>query len=225
MQRHGIQLGTSAISYIRTSAGYVADSARNAFPVGFEIDRARNMLRDLEPDVRENMYAIAKEKVEIKNLNSFRAVHRSLAYEIERQSAVLAAAGQVKQDTMGWHEGRRQTFSQRGKEEAHDYRYFPDPDLLLKHLLSAYDEIEQAVGGKTATGRARVGSDKKRRRRTKPDAAEKPASRGKRTSREKKRKGAAKKKASGKATASRRPAARPGSKKDRGPGASGGAGS
>ncbi len=68
-------------------------------------------------------------KVEIKNLNSFRAVRNALAYEIERQSALLAAGGEVEQVTMGWleHEGR--TYVQRSKESAHDYRYFPEPDL------------------------------------------------------------------------------------------------
>ncbi len=68
-------------------------------------------------------------KVEIKNLNSFRAVLRSLQYEIERQTRVLQAGGRVQQVTMGWDEAREATFEQRGKEEAHDYRYFPEPDL------------------------------------------------------------------------------------------------
>ncbi len=68
-------------------------------------------------------------RTEIKNLNSFRALADSIEYEIERQSAVLDAGGKVIQDTMGWSESRRMTISQRGKEEAHDYRYFPEPDL------------------------------------------------------------------------------------------------
>jgi len=68
-------------------------------------------------------------RTEIKNLNSFRALTDAIAYELQRQSEVLAAGGQVVQDTVGWNEHRRQTFSQRGKEEAHDYRYFPEPDL------------------------------------------------------------------------------------------------
>lgn len=68
-------------------------------------------------------------KVEIKNLNSFRAVYRSLEYEIARQIRVLEAGGQVAQVTMGWDENREVTFQQRAKEEAHDYRYFPEPDL------------------------------------------------------------------------------------------------
>jgi aspartyl-tRNA(Asn)/glutamyl-tRNA(Gln) amidotransferase subunit B len=68
-------------------------------------------------------------RTEIKNLNSFRALTDSIEYEIQRQSAVLDAGEKVFQDTMGWNESKRKTFSQRGKEEAHDYRYFPEPDL------------------------------------------------------------------------------------------------
>ncbi len=77
-------------------------------------------------------------RTEIKNLNSFRALTDALAYEIERQSAILSAGSLVVQDTMGWHEGRRQTFSQRGKEEAHDYRYFPEPDLPPLEIDAAW---------------------------------------------------------------------------------------
>jgi aspartyl-tRNA(Asn)/glutamyl-tRNA(Gln) amidotransferase subunit B len=68
-------------------------------------------------------------RTEIKNLNSFRAMTDSIEYELERQAAVLDAGEKVVQDTMGWSESKRKTFSQRGKEEAHDYRYFPEPDL------------------------------------------------------------------------------------------------
>ncbi len=68
-------------------------------------------------------------KVEIKNLNSFRAVERSVKYEIERQTAVLESGEKVKHETRGWDEGTQKTFSQREKEMAHDYRYFPEPDL------------------------------------------------------------------------------------------------
>ncbi|NOZ50413.1 MAG: Asp-tRNA(Asn)/Glu-tRNA(Gln) amidotransferase subunit GatB [Chloroflexi bacterium] len=68
-------------------------------------------------------------KVEIKNLNSFRAVRNALEYEIRRQSAVLATGGQVEQVTMGWLEHAGRTYVQRSKESAHDYRYFPEPDL------------------------------------------------------------------------------------------------
>jgi aspartyl-tRNA(Asn)/glutamyl-tRNA(Gln) amidotransferase subunit B len=68
-------------------------------------------------------------RTEVKNLNSFRALERSIVYEIDRQSRILAAGGAVEQETLGWSEARGQTYSQRSKEEAHDYRYFPEPDL------------------------------------------------------------------------------------------------
>ncbi|PWH14538.1 MAG: Asp-tRNA(Asn)/Glu-tRNA(Gln) amidotransferase GatCAB subunit B [Ardenticatenia bacterium] len=68
-------------------------------------------------------------KVEIKNLNSFRSVRNAIAYEIERQTRLLEDDGQVTQVTMGWDEAAGVTRPQRSKEEAHDYRYFPEPDL------------------------------------------------------------------------------------------------
>jgi aspartyl-tRNA(Asn)/glutamyl-tRNA(Gln) amidotransferase subunit B len=66
---------------------------------------------------------------EIKNLNSFRALARSTAYEIEDQIATMEVGGTVVQQTMGWNEAQEVTVPQRGKEHAHDYRYFPEPDL------------------------------------------------------------------------------------------------
>jgi aspartyl-tRNA(Asn)/glutamyl-tRNA(Gln) amidotransferase subunit B len=68
-------------------------------------------------------------KVEVKNLNSFRAVFRALEYEIERQAQMLDHGERIQQETRGWVEERGVTVTQRTKEEAHDYRYFPEPDL------------------------------------------------------------------------------------------------
>ncbi len=79
-------------------------------------------------------------KVEVKNLNSFRSVRNAIAYEIERQSQILASGRVVEQVTMGWDEERLCTVFQRSKEYAEDYRYFPEPDLPPIELSSA--EVE-----------------------------------------------------------------------------------
>jgi len=79
-------------------------------------------------------------RTEIKNLNSFRGMTRALAFEIERQIQILTSGEQVKQETVGWDEARGITFSQRGKEEAHDYRYFPEPDLPPLYIDPAWVE-------------------------------------------------------------------------------------
>jgi len=68
-------------------------------------------------------------KIEVKNLNSFRAVRQALAYEVERQTAILESGGQVDQVTLGWDENNHRTVLQRVKEGSSDYRYFPEPDL------------------------------------------------------------------------------------------------
>src|SRR5215204_2504362 len=68
-------------------------------------------------------------KVEVKNMNSFRAVERALRYEHNRQLEILRNGGRIEQETRGWVEDRGVTVGQRTKEQAHDYRYFPEPDL------------------------------------------------------------------------------------------------
>jgi aspartyl-tRNA(Asn)/glutamyl-tRNA(Gln) amidotransferase subunit B len=85
-------------------------------------------------------------KVEIKNLNSFRAVQRSLEFEIERQTAALDRGERIAQETRGWVDERGVTVTQRSKEEAHDYRYFPEPDLPPLFIQRAWlDELRQRL--------------------------------------------------------------------------------
>lgn len=74
-------------------------------------------------------HELSPTRVEIKNLNSLRALVHACEYEIARQTRIWESGGIVEQETMGWDETRNQTYTQRSKEEAHDYRYFPEPDL------------------------------------------------------------------------------------------------
>ncbi len=85
-------------------------------------------------------------KVEVKNLNSFRAVRSAIAYEYERQVAVIEAGGTIEQVNMGWDEAGQRTVLQRSKESAEDYRYFPDPDLPPLHVSRQWvDEIAASL--------------------------------------------------------------------------------
>jgi aspartyl-tRNA(Asn)/glutamyl-tRNA(Gln) amidotransferase subunit B len=79
-------------------------------------------------------------KVEVKNINSFRSVERAIAFEIERQIALIESGGVVVQATRGWNEGKQETFHQRFKEGSADYRYFPEPDIP-KFYLSEIPEF------------------------------------------------------------------------------------
>ncbi|MFA6503194.1 MAG: Asp-tRNA(Asn)/Glu-tRNA(Gln) amidotransferase subunit GatB [Candidatus Paceibacterota bacterium] len=83
-------------------------------------------------------------KVEVKNINSFRSVERTIAYEIERQIRLIESGGEVSQETRGWDEAKQETFHQRFKEGSADYRYFPEPDLP-KLYLSDIPECSREV--------------------------------------------------------------------------------
>jgi len=101
-------------------------------------------------------------KTELKNMNSFRNVEKALEYEIRRQTEVIEEGGTVVQETRLWDADAGVTLPMRGKEEAHDYRYFPDPDLLPLHIEAAWIEelgktIPELPGEKVARIASRYG--------------------------------------------------------------------
>jgi aspartyl-tRNA(Asn)/glutamyl-tRNA(Gln) amidotransferase subunit B len=95
-------------------------------------------------------------KVEVKNLNSFRYLAKALEYEIERHIGVLESGGRISQETRLWNQAANRTDSMRSKEKAHDYRYFPEPDLLPVHVSSAWrDEVLRSLPELPTAKRAR----------------------------------------------------------------------
>lgn len=85
-------------------------------------------------------------KTELKNMNSFRNVERALQFEIERQRAILSSGGEIRQETLLWDAETGSARSMRGKEEAHDYRYFPDPDLPPVEVSQNWiDELRESM--------------------------------------------------------------------------------
>lgn len=91
-------------------------------------------------------------RVEVKNMNSFRSVERAIAYEIDRQAEILDAGNMIAQETRGWDDGGETTYTMRAKEDSHDYRYFPEPDLpplnidpeWLRKIVAALPELPAA---------------------------------------------------------------------------------
>jgi aspartyl-tRNA(Asn)/glutamyl-tRNA(Gln) amidotransferase subunit B len=109
-------------------------------------DMEKGVLR-IEPNISIRPVGSAQlgTRVEIKNLNSLRALERSVAYEIQRQSDVVRKGQQVRQETVGWDVNREVTFTQRVKEAEDDYRYFPEPDLPPLVIESGWIEEVRAA--------------------------------------------------------------------------------
>jgi aspartyl-tRNA(Asn)/glutamyl-tRNA(Gln) amidotransferase subunit B len=96
-----------------------------------DADMEKGQLRcDCNVSVRPESHAELGAKIEIKNMNSISGVRRALAYEIQRQTNALERGEELQQETRGWDDVAGETFLMRTKESAHDYRYFPDPDLV-----------------------------------------------------------------------------------------------
>ncbi len=99
-------------------------------------------------------------KIELKNLNSFRAVHRAIEYEIWRQGEMLDRGEKLYQETRGWNDDRGESYLMRRKEEAHDYRYFPDPDLMPVVFTDAdIEEIKASLPELPEARRSRFVND------------------------------------------------------------------
>lgn len=107
-----------------------------------DADMEKGQLRcDCNVSVRPEGQKEFGTKIEIKNMNSISAVRRALAYEIERQTEAVMRGEKLRQSTRGWDDDAGQTRHQRDKEDAHDYRYFPDPDLLPVDTRAFMDEV------------------------------------------------------------------------------------
>ena len=116
-------------------------------------DMSKGVMRfEANISVREKGTDVLNPRAEIKNLNSFRAMERAVAYQIEQQIAKMERGEVVEQETLGWDEARQVTYSQRSKEDAHDYRYFPEPDLpplvleqaWINEIAASLPELPQA---------------------------------------------------------------------------------
>ncbi len=103
-----------------------------------------NLRCDINCSVRPAGSSALGVKTEIKNMNTFKGVHRALTYEIDRQIRVLRGGGTIRQETRRWDDDAGATDSMRSKEYAHDYRYFPEPDLLPVELTEAQIETWRA---------------------------------------------------------------------------------
>jgi aspartyl-tRNA(Asn)/glutamyl-tRNA(Gln) amidotransferase subunit B len=121
-----------------------------------DADMEKGQLRcDCNVSVRPEGQTQLGAKIELKNLNSISGVRRALAYEIRRQIGILERGDQLEQETRGWDDAAGKTFLMRAKEFAHDYRYFPDPDLVPVKTDALVAEVRKRVPELPKAKRAR----------------------------------------------------------------------
>jgi aspartyl-tRNA(Asn)/glutamyl-tRNA(Gln) amidotransferase subunit B len=121
-----------------------------------DADMEKGQLRcDCNVSVRPESQAELGAKIEIKNMNSISGVRRALAYELQRQVAALEHGEKLQQETRGWDDAAGETFLMRTKESAHDYRYFPDPDLVPVLSNVIVEEVRARVPELPRAKRAR----------------------------------------------------------------------
>ncbi len=128
----------SYLTKLRSILQYLNVSTGNMEEGSFRCDANISLRRPGDP--------LPSYKVEVKNMNSFRAVHRALEFEVERQTELMRRSEPIAQETRGWVEESGTTVSQRSKEYAHDYRYFPEPDLPPMSLAPQWvEEIRRSL--------------------------------------------------------------------------------
>lgn len=116
-----------------------------------------NMRADVNVSLRDNPDAPLGTRSETKNVNSFRGIEKTINYEIRRQAAVLSDGGEVLQETRHWDEASQSTAGGRVKTDADDYRYFPDPDLVMVHVTQEHiDELAAQMPEMPAARRRRL---------------------------------------------------------------------
>ena len=121
-----------------------------------DADMEKGQLRcDCNVSVRPESQEELGAKIEIKNMNSISGVRRALAFEIERQTAALRRGETLRQETRGWDDDAGQTFLMRTKESAHDYRYFPEPDLVPVQSALLLEEVRRRLPELPQAKRAR----------------------------------------------------------------------
>ena len=155
---HDPQRGKSLVDYNRTGTPLIEivsePDIRSPEEAGAYLRQLRSILRyldisdgnmeegsfrcDANVSIRPKGETEFGTRAELKNLNSFKYVEAAIAYEIKRQKAVISDGGKVVQETRLWDSAKNRSHSMRGKEEAHDYRYFPDPDLVPLEIDEAW---------------------------------------------------------------------------------------
>ncbi len=155
---HDPQRGKSLVDYNRTGTPLIEivsePDIRSPEEAGAYLRQLRSILRyldisdgnmeegsfrcDANVSIRPKGETEFGTRAELKNLNSFKYVEAAIAYEIKRQKAVISDGGAVIQETRLWDSAKNRSHSMRGKEEAHDYRYFPDPDLVPLEIDEAW---------------------------------------------------------------------------------------
>lgn len=106
-----------------------------------------NMRFDVNVSLRPHGQTEFGTRTETKNLNSFRAIDRAVEYEVARQAEVLGEGGKIRQETRGWNDDRGQTYPMRSKEDADEYRYFPEPDLPPLEVTEEMIAVQRAELG------------------------------------------------------------------------------